>query len=223
MEKQYLVWDWNGTLLDDVPACIAVMDGMLARRGLPPLGGPERYRELFTFPVRDYYLGAGLDFSKEPFEALAAEYIGEYNERAKDCPLYPEAEAVLEELGALGLRQVVVSASQQETLREQVEHAGIAARFDALLGIPDSYGGGKEGVARRYFRERNAPPEAVLFVGDTVHDFEVARDMGCGCVLIAAGHQSRKRLEGTGAPVLDSLRELCGYGAARGFWKGEHA
>ena len=84
---KYIVWDWNGTLLDDVPASVAVMDRLLHRRGLPGLGGIERYREIFTFPVREYYQAAGLDFEKEPFEALAVEYIEEYNQRALDCGL----------------------------------------------------------------------------------------------------------------------------------------
>lgn len=53
----YICWDWNGTLLDDVPLCVAVMDGMLQRRGLPSLGGEARYREIFTFPVQEYSAG----------------------------------------------------------------------------------------------------------------------------------------------------------------------
>ena len=210
MRTEYLVWDWNGTLLDDVPACIRVMDGMLERRGLPPRS-PERYRELFTFPVSEYYLAAGLDFSQEPFEDLAGEYIAEYNRLARSCPLFPGTEEVLAQMEALGVSQVIASASQQETLREQVEQRGIEGRFQALLGIGDIYGGGKEGVARRYFQEREAPADSILFAGDTVHDFEVARDLGCACVLIAAGHQSREKLEATGAPVLNGIRELPAY------------
>ena len=69
----YVVWDWNGTLLDDAEVCLAVMDRMLVRRGLPPIGDMERYREIFTFPVRDYYALAGLDMDAEPFTDLADE------------------------------------------------------------------------------------------------------------------------------------------------------
>ena len=49
----YVVWDWNGTLFDDVALCIQVMNGMLEKRGLPRLAGPEQYRQVFTFPVEE--------------------------------------------------------------------------------------------------------------------------------------------------------------------------
>ena len=215
--KKYLVWDWNGTLFDDVPTCLAVMNDMLARRGLPLIRGEEHYRELFTFPVSEYYQRAGLDFTREPFEALAGEYIEDYNRRAKSCRLYSGAERVLDELSALGVRQLIASASEQTSLESQVGQFGIENRFEALLGIGNSYGGGKAGLARAYFQERGADLKEALFVGDTTHDFEVAKEMGCGCVLIAAGHQDRSRLEATGAPVLESVRELPGY------WKKEAA
>ena len=63
-----ILWDWNGTLLDDVEVALAAMNEMLARRGLPLLQGREPYRDIFTFPVRVYYTAAGLDLSAEPFE-----------------------------------------------------------------------------------------------------------------------------------------------------------
>ena len=82
----YVVWDWNGTLFDDVALCIQVMNGMLEKRGLPRLAGPEQYRQVFTFPVEEYYKALGFDFGREPFSQLAVEYISEYDRRALGCP-----------------------------------------------------------------------------------------------------------------------------------------
>ena len=56
-----IVWDWNGTLLNDVQAAFSAMNAMLSRRGLPLMESLAQYRELFTFPVRQYYAAAGLD------------------------------------------------------------------------------------------------------------------------------------------------------------------
>lgn len=207
---QYIVWDWNGTLLDDVAVCVQVMNGMLERRGIPPLS-LERYREIFTFPVRGYYRAAGLDLEQEPFEKLAVEYITEYNRRALRCGLYPGAVEVLEELQAGGFNQIIASASERGALVEQVENCGAEAYFQAVLGVGDVLGVTKEGLAREYLREQSVPPQAVLFVGDTVHDWEVAQAMGCACVLIANGHQSRGRLGETGADVLDGIGRLPDY------------
>ena len=201
----YICWDWNGTLLDDVSLCVAVMDGMLQRRGLPSLGGEARYREIFTFPVQEYYRAAGFDFGREPFEKLALEYIEEYDRRALDCPLHAGAAEVLEALEAQGLRQLIVSASKQKALEEQVGHAGVRGFFEALLGLEDSFARSKSGLALQYFSAHAVDARRVLFIGDTLHDWEVAQEAGCPCVLLAQGHQSRARLETAGVPVLESL------------------
>ena len=116
----YVVWDWNGTLFDDVALCIQVMNGMLEKRGLPRLAGPEQYRQVFTFPVEEYYKALGFDFGREPFSQLAVEYISEYDRRALGCPLRAGAEAALAELRRRGVKQVIASASHKKALEEQV-------------------------------------------------------------------------------------------------------
>lgn len=205
---RYVVWDWNGTLLDDVDAAIGVMDRMLSRRGLPLLGGPGRYREIFTFPVREYYLSAGLDLDREPFEELAVEWTRLYGEASQSCGLFPGAENILGRLEERGMVQLIVSASPQETLERQVGVRGIRNCFQALLGLSDIYAGSKAGLAGRYFKECKIDPRQALFVGDTLHDWEVAREAGCDCALLAQGHQSRAVLERAGAPVLESLGQI---------------
>ena len=107
--ERYLIWDWNGTLLDDVETCVDVMNGMLERRGLAPLKSVECYRGIFTFPVREYYKKAGLDPARESFEKLALEYISEYNRRALSCGLVPYAREILREAEAMGLSLIHIS------------------------------------------------------------------------------------------------------------------
>ncbi len=209
----YIIWDWNGTLLDDVTVCVDVMNAMLSKRGLPGLD-VGRYREIFTFPVRDYYQAAGLDFSKEPFEALAQEYIQAYNQLALSQGLYPGAREVLAGLSAAGCRQLIASASETSALRAQTTACGVTDLFEALLGVDDVLGSGKEGLARRYLLAQGAVPGEAVFIGDTLHDWEVAQALGCSCLLIAQGHQSRDRLAAAGVPVLDSIRQVPGCLAA---------
>ena len=204
-------WDWNGTLLDDMQVCLDVMDRILARRGLKPIGVLERYRDIFTFPVKDYYALAGLDLDGEDFLDLAEEYMSDYRAHEKDCPLMPGARETLVALNAMGIRQILASASRQDDLERQVHAHGLDGAFSAVLGMSDDLGGGKAGLAAGYMRWVGIAPEDALFVGDTVHDFEVAQSIGCRCVLIAGGHQSVDRLKATGAAVLDSIAELPGY------------
>ena len=106
-----------------------------------------------------------------------------------------------------GVAQLIVSASPQETLERQVESLGVRGRFQALLGLSDIYAGSKAGLARQYFAQEKISPDQVLFVGDTLHDWEVAEDAGCHCVLLSQGHQSRRLLEKAGVPVVDTLEQ----------------
>ena len=191
-------WDWNGTLLDDMQVCLDIMDRILARRGLKPIGALERYRKIFTFPVKDYYALAGLDLTGEDFLDL-------------DCSLVPGAWKTLKALNNMGARQILASASRQDDLERQVRAHGLDGAFSAVLGMSDDLGGGKAGLAAGYMRREGIEPADALFVGDTVHDFEVAQSIGCRCVLIAGGHQSVERLEATGTAVLDSIADLPGY------------
>ena len=136
-----ILWDWNGTLLDDVEVALAAMNEMLARRGLSLLQGREPYRDIFTFPVRVYYTAAGLDLSAEPFESLAVEWTGLYHRFYPRCGLFPAAREVLQAVGEMGLEQAIVSASHQQALDSQVEEQGLGGFFQARLGISDIYAG----------------------------------------------------------------------------------
>ncbi len=208
-----VVWDWNGTLLDDVAVCLAVMNDMLRRRGRTPLT-LERYREIFTFPVRDYYGPAGLDLDAEPFEALAVEYMAGYREASRACGLVPGALETLSVLDAMGAAQMLASASRLDDLQRQLAEQGLTGRFAAVLGMGDDLGGGKAGLAAAYLTEKGIDAGDVWFVGDTLHDLEVARSIGCRCVLLSSGHQSRRRLVFSGAAVLEDIRQLPGWLAA---------
>ena len=179
MKYKHIVWDWNGTLFDDVQVCIDVMNGMLERRGLKELT-PERYREIF--PVEDYYKAAGWDFSREPFAELAVEYITEYLRRAAGCGLRRGAAEVLEKLRERGYVQLIASASEAAALTEQVRRCGIEGLFEAVLGLGDVFAVTKEGLAREYLKAGEIAPEEVVFIGDTAHDWQVARAIGCDCI-----------------------------------------
>ena len=84
---EHIVWDWNGTLLDDRWLTIAVMNRVLARRNMYELT-EDRYLQLFTFPVIDYYRRLGFDFEKTSFSELGTEFINEYNTRAFEPQLH---------------------------------------------------------------------------------------------------------------------------------------
>ena len=90
---RHVIWDWNGTLFDDIDLVVAVANLMLVRRSLPEIDH-ARYREIFGFPVRGYYERIGFDLEREPFEELAVEFIAEYQARWRDHELRDDAHEV---------------------------------------------------------------------------------------------------------------------------------
>ncbi len=201
-----LIWDFNGTLLDDVQIGIDSINVLLRRRHLPTLQDREAYQAVFRFPIIDYYASLGLDVTG--YDALAHEWMAEYLARAKAAPLYEGATAVLAELKRRGIRQVLLSATEQEQLEKQVRDLGIAPYFVAILGQGDIYASSKVARAKRYFADCREP---MLLVGDTDHDLDTANAIGADCVLCSHGHQSREALMALNDRVIASLPDLLPY------------
>ena len=208
MATRHVVWDWNGTLLDDAAFAVDIMNGMLARRGLPPIDEPF-YRAVIEFPVEIYYRKLGFDFSRESFECVSDEFVAGYQAGWRNCPLQPKALETIDRLKAEGrLGQSVLSASKAAHLSEQVEHFGVAERMDAIAGVEDHHGRGKLHMAAAHVAALGVPAGEVVFIGDTLHDAEVARQAGAKCILVGFGHYSRPRLETAGLPIAESMDDL---------------
>ena len=78
MRPELILWDWNGTLLDDVQLCEDALNRLLARFGYPQRYDREQYRAIFGFPVQDYYARAGFDFARDSFDELARSFMEDY-------------------------------------------------------------------------------------------------------------------------------------------------
>lgn len=200
-----ILWDWNGTLLDDLRYAIDVRNRSFPPFGLPVISGVEEYHRQFTFPVRTYYERAGV--TDETFDAVAHAWMAEYVRGFSTVPLHSDAVETLDRFARAGLRQVVLSATRRDMLVEQLRPFGLLPYFSEVLGLSDIYAGSKEAIGRAYLQACGIPADATVLIGDTLHDAEVARAMGARCVLVCRGHQSRETLLTSGFPVLGSLRK----------------
>ena len=207
MRPELILWDWNGTLLDDVALCVDALNRLLERHGYVQRYDLTSYREIFGFPIVDYYRRAGFDLAKHPFEDLAESYMADYIPASAACPLMEGAVEALAAFRAAGVRQVVLSASPVTTLQQQVTERGVQHYFDRLLGLGDIYAKSKVEVGLRYLAESGFDRRRAVMIGDSVHDFEVAQALGVHCVLQAAGHQPAAVLRATGASVADDVRQ----------------
>lgn len=200
---RHLVWDWNGTLLDDAWLCRDVMNSMLRLRGMPEMSA-ERYREIFDFPVRLYYERIGFDFTKETFEVLGMEFIRGYERRRREARLYEDVHACLRQVRESGRGQSILSAYHHDSLVSLVAEHGLEEFFHNLHGHADNYAEGKIPQGRRAMEELGIDPACTVLIGDTAHDADVADALGMNCILVPGGNQPVERLEATGRPVLPS-------------------
>lgn len=202
-----IIWDWNGTLLNDVDVVIEAINKLLNDRNLIPLT-LERYRDVFTFPVRDYYERIGFDLKNEPFEIPAIQFITIYNKTVESCGLHNDVIPLLSRLHSIGYRQFILSAMEQQQLEKTVLDNSILHFFEDLFGLNNYYAISKIENGKSLISTKGLNPQRTLLIGDTIHDYEVAQAIGCSCVLVANGHQSKERLESSGAIVLNTLKEI---------------
>lgn len=202
-----IIWDWNGTLLDDIQLCVQTINEMLDKRNLPLLSVND-YKDVFSFPVKNYYQKIGFDFEVEPFEIPALEFIERYNEQMNGCSLHQNSLIVLSYFQSVGIRQFVLSAMKQDALEDCLNHQQISHFFEHVSGLDNHYAASKMENGRRLISGLNLNIAELVLIGDTVHDFEVATELGCQCILIAKGHQSREVLQATGVLVIDRLEQL---------------
>lgn len=206
-QYKHIIWDWNGTLFDDAHLCVEILNTMMAKRGLQSIT-IESYRKEFGFPVIDFYKMRGFDFEQENFDDVANEYISLYNSRRVECKLRDGALEILQAIETSGLKQSILSAYHQDLLKQVVEYFDITGFFTNICGLGDYYANCKIDLGKKLIGTTGLNSADILLVGDTAHDFEVARQIGCDCVLLTDGHQSKEKLKSCGVPVLESILEV---------------
>ncbi|MCI9146581.1 MAG: HAD family hydrolase [Eubacterium sp.] len=208
MKYEYVIWDWNGTLFNDVQISIDTMNKMLEVKEYPQRLDTDLYKSIFSFPVVDYYIKVGLDFEKHSFDELAQLFIDLYSEVQDSAELFDSVRDVLKYFNSLGLKQSVISVCEKERLYHQISLFDIEDYFDDVIGTDDNYAVSKADIAKKWFADHELNPDKAVFIGDTVHDYEVARAVGCDSILIADGHQSREVLSVTDAVIINCISDI---------------
>ncbi len=207
MLPKLLIWDFNGTILDDANLCLAIENELLLERNMPTIT-KEWYLDHFSFPIRAYYEKMGYTFETESYEQISEIFMARYNARYDACPLRTGVIDALKAFRDAGIAQTLLSVTQQDDLIRQTQKLGVAPYFSELLGQDDIMGHSKVDRAKAYIAGCGIDPKDVLFIGDTDHDAEAANAVGCPCVLLMNGHQSESVLSRCGVPVYPSALAL---------------
>ena len=204
---KHIIWDWNGTILDDRWLTIAAMNSVLARRNMDEIT-EDQYLQVFTFPVIEYYRRLGFKFEKEPFSILGTEFINEYNARAFEPKLHDGIIDLITELNENDISHSILSASGQKILDKLAEHHSIGHYFKAVLGQDNHYAYGKIETGKMLINKLGIAPNNILFIGDTEHDLDLANAIGAHCALLSWGHTSAERLDKKEVNVFNAIADL---------------
>lgn len=203
---KYLIFDFNGTIVNDIALSLESFNYCLNKylnKGPLTL---EEYRNIFCFPVIDYYKKVGFDFNVQSWEEVAKCWMDHYQKHHHECEIFDGVTDLIIEAHKLGYRCVVLSASETSILNLQLKEFGIFDYFDDVIGIDDIYAVSKVEYAKKYFGGKDLSDS--LLLGDTDHDKQVADELGCKCILIASGHQAYDKLIKCNDIVYNSIKEV---------------
>ncbi|MFF1835864.1 HAD family hydrolase [Streptomyces sp. NPDC058231] len=206
--RTHLVWDWNGTLLDDNTAVIGATNAAFVEVGLEPIT-LEQYREMYCVPIPRFYerLMGRLPTEAE-WERMDGIFHRYYAEQRVVCGLTEGAADLLAQWQLAGHSQSLLSMYVHEQLVPVVRGYGIERHFTRVDGRTGPSGGSKAlHMARHLAALDGISPERTVVIGDAVDDALAAAHVGAGAVLYTGGSHSRASLEAAGVPVVDSLSE----------------
>ena len=183
-----IIWDWNGTLVDDVAVSVDCVNDIFTLYNMPHTTVKE-YLSVITPSLEDYY-GRYFDMNKHTMTELLSLFQKYYKKRANQLVLMNGAESALQSLKTAGKKQYIVSSFEQSALENSVDMLGVRQYFDIISGCDDIHCGSKSHRAQKIVQNS----KTAVLIGDSVCDYITATEAGCDCILIACGHQQKSDL-----------------------------
>ncbi|MCI3946391.1 phosphoglycolate phosphatase [Pseudomonas syringae] len=204
---EHVVFDWNGTLIDDLDLAVFAVNRCAEQLGVAPITA-EQYRAEFDFPIAGFYAAIGFDLDRVPFPTIVQHYLEHFDANVAQCPLQPGVIDFLDAARRAGIGVSILSASHCDVLVETLHAKGLYDCFEHVVGLSHNQATSKTAEAVVLQKTLGTPASRTLFVGDTLHDFDVARAVGWSPVLVSTGHQNSERLRLSGAPLFSDLNAL---------------
>ncbi len=207
-DPHHIVWDWNGTLLDDNHANLAAVNAVCASFGREPVE-MDHWRSIFRRPLIPCYEELlGRTFTEGEWERVEKLYDESYVSHLPTCELAQGVPDVLHAWAGEGRTQSLLSMATHEHLVPLIAERGLTSHFTRVDGrkfttVKDS----KAEHLIDHLRRQDLDPSRVVLIGDIDDDARAAHEAGARTVLVASGLMARERLEATGAPVVDSPAE----------------
>lgn len=202
---EHVIWDWNGTLLDDLDIAVDALGELLDEHQIPRVSSDE-YKKVFRFPIKEYYKDVGFDLSKVSFDYLCDRFVQEYNhKRAHLAQLFEGTPDILMSIKKEKM-QSILSAAQQGHLNDITKSLNIHHHFDHVFGLGDFYAASKIARGHQLLEVAGKDRSKTIMIGDTDHDHEVGKELGIDVLLIADGHQNYEKLKAVHHNVIETRR-----------------
>ncbi|RZU01802.1 phosphoglycolate phosphatase-like HAD superfamily hydrolase [Kribbella rubisoli] len=203
-----MVWDWNGTLLNDNHAVLAAVNEVCVGFGRPELSWGD-WQAAYARPMQVSYeqiLQRTLD--DEEWARVDKLYHERYDALLHTCELASGTLDVLRQCIESGRTQSLLSMWFHGRLTPTVEQYGLTSYFTRIDGLAGDVGGGSKADSLiRHLEAQQLDPATVVLIGDVVDDGQAAQAAGTQCILVSTGAMTRSALEATGAPVTESITE----------------
>lgn len=211
----HLVWDWNGTLLDDLPIVIRAVNRAIGPFGLNAIDA-DVYRDHYTRPVRHFYDRVfGRTVRDEEWLRLNTSFHETYFELASDVDLAPGARDAIKRLHSEGWTQSLLSMSPQDWLDSIVDRLGLTEWLEIVDGLSGPTGGLKATHLEVHLETLDLGGGDVVVVGDTPDDVAAARHVGARPILFHGGSHHMDVLEAEGVPIAETISDAAEMALSR--------
>jgi len=193
-DKKHVIWDWNGTLLNDLTTVVKALEKMAQNLKIEPID-KHTYLKHFRFPVQEFYKDIGFPTSDEEFAALSEDFHANYAEAFHTAELFSDAQNLLESVKKMGSKQSILTAAFQKHIDQWLLDFEIDHLFDHVYGLPDKLAKCKVDRGRELIELAQVDLDHTVLLGDTTHDLEVGKSLGIDVILLTNGHQHEDRLK----------------------------
>lgn len=199
----HIVWDWNGTLLDDLSCMVDAVSACQEAIGEPPVDAAT-YRRQHCLPGRAFHdrlCGRPVTDAEWPtITRTFAEHMA-----ARNPPLRAGAARLLESVTRRNHTQSLLSLTDDPQLRREVKQTGLTRVFQRIDGRHEP-GTAKSVALEQHLRTLGAHDRRrVVLIGDTRDDARAAQACGLRAVLHSGGFEPAEQLRTAGVPVVHSL------------------
>lgn len=186
-----LLFDWSGTLVDDLPGVVGAVNGMLRAAGAAEMTR-EEFKGRFRLPYTEFFAEVLPGLAVERLQEL---YLEHFTHAHADIEILPHAREFIQFAAATGRRLVVLSSAPLPHVMAQAEALGVRDAFEVMrCGVVD-----KRTEIHKLLAELDMAAAETAFIGDMRHDIDAGHAAGVVTIATCTGYESAETLM-TAAP-----------------------